>query len=108
MGDRVLSRPCRKPVLSHSHNSYIRLKANKEITYFVATGTDNEFCRFKEEPLFYHRLVESFKFAYAARSQLGDPLGDPDIADTVASLVANLTSHTWGRDRYSQRVLNDL
>ncbi len=103
-----MSRPCLKSGFSHSHKSYIRLKDNKEITYFVATGTDKEFCRFKEDPLFYHRLVESFKFAYAARSQLGDPLGDADIADTVTSLVANLTSDSWGRDRYSQRVLKDL
>jgi hypothetical protein len=62
MGDQVLSRPCRKPVYSHSHKPYIRLKGNKEITYFVATGTYKEFCRFKEEPLFYHRHTDTVQY----------------------------------------------
>ena len=32
--------------------------------------------------LFYHRIVESFKWAYAARSNLGDPFDD-EITDFI-------------------------
>ena len=60
---------------------------------------------FGEDALFYHRLVEAFKFAYAARSRLGDPRGDPDIAATVSQLVSNLTSISWGWESYS--LIND-
>ena len=61
--------------------------------------------RYEEDALFYHRLVEAFKFAYAARGRLGDPLGDPDIAETVNRLMANLTSADWGKEKYS--LIND-
>ena len=35
-----------------------------------------------DDPLFYHRIVESFKWAYAARSNLGDPFDD-EITDFI-------------------------
>ena len=34
------------------------------------------------DPVFYHRLVETFKWAYAARSNLGDPF-DQEITDFI-------------------------
>ena len=40
-----------------------------------------------KEPLFYHRLVESFKMAFAARSNLGDPFDD-EITDFIRFVVA--------------------
>ncbi|CAF1456445.1 unnamed protein product, partial [Didymodactylos carnosus] len=43
--------------------------------------------------LFYHRLVEAFKFAYAARSELGDP-----FHVDVQQLIKNLTSESYATD----------
>ncbi|CAF4336326.1 unnamed protein product, partial [Adineta steineri] len=40
--------------------------------------------------LFYHRLIEAFKFAYAKRSELGDPL-----KINTTDLIHNLTSKDY-------------
>ena len=48
-----------------------------------------------DTPLLYHRMTEAFKWAYAQRTELGDSLGDPDIADIVNSVVRNITSEEW-------------
>ena len=42
----------------------------------------DSFGSMEEDPAFYHRLVESFKWAYAARSNLGDPF-DEEITDFI-------------------------
>ena len=36
-------------------------------------------------PLMYHRLIESFKYGYAYRSQIGDP-GDKNITRVVSEV----------------------
>ena len=36
----------------------------------------------EEDPVFYQRLVESFKWSFAARSSLGDP-SDGEITDFI-------------------------
>ena len=53
---------------------------------------------------FTHKLVESFKFAYAKRSLLGDPKyqENPEIFD---QLVANLTSFQYAGD-FASRITN--
>ena len=54
-------------------------------------------------PLLYHRIAESYKWAYAKRTQLGDSLGDDSIADIVNDLVANITSEKWA-DNIKQNI----
>ena len=48
-----------------------------------------------DTPLLYHRMTEAFKWAFAQRTELGDALGDPAIADIVNSVVKNITSEEW-------------
>lgn len=53
-----------------------------------------------DAPLLYHRIIEAFKWAFALRTELGDPLGDEEIRDYVNSLVSNLTSDEWAVEKY--------
>ena len=39
----------------------------------------NNYDSFEKSPKLYQRLVESFKFAYAQRSQFGDPTFEPEV-----------------------------
>ncbi|CAF2972356.1 unnamed protein product [Rotaria sp. Silwood2] len=48
--------------------------------------------------LFYHRLIEAFKYAYAKRSELADPL-----KINITDLIQNLTSIEYA-DRIRQRI----
>jgi len=52
-------------------------------------------------PLLYHRITEAFKWAYALRTELGDP-SDPEITDFVNQLVANMSSESWASDRWNK------
>lgn len=45
--------------------------------------------------LFYHRLIETFKFAFSRRMLLGDEYADAAVEETVKEAVANLTSQDF-------------
>eukprot|EP00118_Oscarella_pearsei_P009100 m.50382 g.50382 ORF g.50382 m.50382 type:complete len:625 (+) comp34067_c0_seq13:34-1908(+) len=46
----------------------------------------------EHDSLFYHRLIEGYKFAYAQRSQLGDP-----SFVNITALIANMTSLEYAK-----------
>lgn len=48
---------------------------------------------------FYHRMMEAFKFAYAKRADLGDPMFEPD----VVQLARNLTDPQYAK-QYRTRI----
>ena len=48
----------------------------------------------KYRPLFWHRFLESCKYAFAMRSRLGD-WSDPALSKDVTEVVGNLTSEGW-------------
>jgi len=49
--------------------------------------------------LFYHRLVESYKWAYGARSHLGDP-ADVQYRDSILQMVREITSQDWAVEKF--------
>ena len=53
---------------------------------------------------FYHHLVESFKWSYGARTQLGDP-SDEYHREDINNVVDNITSATWARKVFER--IND-
>ena len=55
------------------------------------------FCYF-----FGFRITEAFKWAFALRTELGDPLGDASIRDYVNSVVQNLTSDEMAVEAYGK------
>ena len=57
----------------------------------------------KADTLFYHRLIESYKWAYGARTLLGDP-HDPEHRESIINVVRNITSSQWARDVFLRKI----
>ena len=55
------------------------------------------------DTLFYHRLIESFKWAYGARTLLGDP-NDAVYRESIINVVRNITSKEWARDIFLRKI----
>ena len=55
-------------------------------------------------PVVYHRIVEAFKWAYALRTEMGDP-DDAAITAFMNDLVANMTSDAYAYDTFTK--IND-
>jgi len=51
----------------------------------------------KHRPLYWHRLVEATKFAFAKRTDMGD-WSIPEIREHVKEIVANLSSSDWSQN----------
>lgn len=57
-----------------------------------------------DNPLLYHRITEAFKWAFALRTELGDP-NDPEINAFVTQLMSNMTSEHWAENKFNK--IND-
>ena len=77
---------------------------------------ENGFENFKEASLFYHRLLETFKHAFAARSMLGDEnyeevesvlkkLNNENFINTIRSKICD--NQTFNRNYYEAMYLNE-
>ena len=69
---------------------------------FILNILDNFNIRPEDDnPTLYHRMIEAFKWAFATRTELGDPVGDPDIRDHVNSVVNNILSEQLAAEKFT-------
>ncbi|CEF69007.1 Gamma-glutamyltranspeptidase family-containing protein [Strongyloides ratti] len=62
----------------------------KTMSYFYQNTTNHKL----NDPLFYHRLIETMKFAYAQRSQLGDT----DFVKNITQFIQHMSSNDYSID----------
>uniref|UniRef100_A0A0N5BFC1 Gamma-glutamyltranspeptidase 1 n=1 Tax=Strongyloides papillosus TaxID=174720 RepID=A0A0N5BFC1_STREA len=77
-------------------SSFIVMQAIvKTMSHFYGNKSNNNL----NDPLFYYRLIESMKFAYAQRSELGDI----DFVKNITQLIQNMSSN-----EYSTYIANKI